>query len=227
MQKYDMAEFWARSSDHDFDKSEFKQTLDALPQCTPEGPWVAGGALRRLITGKPVDSDIDFFFRDEEQYAEWVKDVEELGAKKLSSNDHQVTYDLALEINDWPKGESSFADAVRGGEVDPFLKRVSVEIQGVHFLFYRDLEQVLDSFDFTICQLGYDGDNMYVGDYTLWDLARKKLALHKLSYGLSTVRRLLKYQTQGFNACSGCLTQILESVARNPELIQSDIIYVD
>ncbi|MNV76271.1 hypothetical protein D3C71_1696100 [compost metagenome] len=93
--------------------------------------------------------------------------------------------------------------------------------------YYDSAETLLDSFDFTITQLAYDGTDLIFGKYTLWDLTRKRLALHKLTYGVATTRRLIKYTNQGFTACAGVLQSILEAVVANPDVIQSDVKYVD
>lgn len=93
--------------------------------------------------------------------------------------------------------------------------------------YYTSPESVIDSFDFTITQCAYDGTDFYFGEYTLWDIPRKKLALHKLTYGVATMRRLIKYTDQGFTACAGVMRSILEAVVDNPGVIQSDVKYVD
>jgi hypothetical protein len=33
--------------------------------------WIAGGSIRRTIAGPSLDSDIDFFFKDEKALSEW------------------------------------------------------------------------------------------------------------------------------------------------------------
>jgi len=59
-------------------------------------------------------------------------------------------------------------------------------------------------------------------------LGRRKLAVHKISYPVATMRRLLKYTKQGFTACAGCLQSILKETASSPEAMsQLDIEYVD
>ncbi|MFP3367631.1 hypothetical protein R0J93_28775, partial [Pseudoalteromonas sp. SIMBA_148] len=60
------------------------------------------------------------------------------------------------------------------------------------------------------------------------DLGRRKLAIHKITYPVATMRRMLKYTTQGFTACAGCMQQIIKDTATSPEAMsQLDIEYVD
>lgn len=225
--KYNISDFISRSSDHAWQDTDLFLILEQLPAVTENGPWLAGGSIRRTITGQALESDIDFFFKDQDQFDTWCKAIVELGGTVKRTTEHHTTYEVALEIEDRPKGDSSYARNFRAGEFDAPVKHIVLLVQGIHFRYYENIEEVLDSFDFTICQLGFDGQFMHVGDYTLWDLARKRLALHKLTFGVSTVRRLLKYQTQDFKACSGCLTKILEAVSKDQNVIQSDVKYVD
>jgi hypothetical protein len=62
----------------------------------------------------------------------------------------------------------------------------------------------------------------------LWDLGRKRLAIHKVTYPVATMRRMIKYTRQGFNACAGCMATLLRETATSPEAMASlDIAYVD
>ncbi|MDY8046541.1 hypothetical protein UY416_09570 [Paenibacillus polymyxa] len=181
---------------------ELLNVLDELPSLSPGGPWLAGGAIRRTLIGMELESDFDFFFKNAEQLSLFRKGIEKIGANKINENEHAETY----------------------------MKRINGKdrlIQIVKMDFYDSPETLLDSFDFSITQLAYDGTDFYFGKYTLWDLPRKKLTLHKLTYGVATMRRLIKYTQQGFTACAGTMKAILEAVVDNPEVIQSDVKYVD
>jgi len=72
----------------------------------------------------------------------------------------------------------------------------------------------------------FDGTTLTVGDFTLWDLGRKRLAVHRITFPVSSMRRVLKYTRQGFYACNGALNSLLRATADNPEL-RTDIAYVD
>lgn len=206
MQEFTLEEFLSRSTDKPFVESDLSQVLEALPRLSSTGPWLGGGAIRRLLSGQDaLASDLDFFFASNDQRLKFEADLLGIeGCIEVKKTEHHTEF------------------------VVPFgLLGKSVKVQCIHFQYYQNVVEVLDSFDFTICQVAFDGAKLFVGDYTLWDLARKRLALHKLTFGLSTVRRLLKYQTQGFYACSGVLTAILNDIGSHPEKINSDIKYVD
>lgn len=230
MHKYDLSEFVARSSDRTWEQSSLYHALaQVLPAVSLDGPWIAGGSLRRLIVGQePMQADVDYFFKNQEQYNDWVSEMRALEhAREVSKTDHAISFEVVVPVSASTSRGKDPDGTENEAEFDVEPKMDVVKVQGIHFQYYDSIEAVIDSFDFTITQLGYDGKDLYTGDHTLWDLGRKKLALNKLSFGVSTVRRLMKYSLQGFTACAGCLTQILASVAENPELIQSKVQYVD
>lgn len=205
MATFNLGDFLGRSTDTPFDDSELAKVLRELPPLSKDGPWLAGGALRRTLQGKDPDSDFDFFFRDADQLKAFVLKLEARGLSKVQETQHHVHY--------------------RGRLGDCGLDR---DIQCIRFAFYSDAASVIDSFDYTICMFAFDGTTLTVGDFSLWDLGRKRLAVHKISYPVATMRRLLKYGTQGFTACKGALAAILTQTANSPELrAQLDIEYVD
>ena len=201
MQKFNFKEFLSRYQDG-VDDNELFLTLKELPNLSPDGPWLAGGALRRTCKGQPLDSDFDFFFKNEEQYENFCKNVKQLGFEETAKNEHNTT----------------FAGTIA---------KKNVLVQAININFYDSIQDVLDSFDFTITQFGFDGSDLYSGEYALWDLARNKLALHRLTFGVSTVRRMIKYTKQGYTACQGTFVDILNSIVKNPHLIEEDIEYID
>jgi hypothetical protein len=202
---YDLRDFLARSTDRSFDDTTLGVILASLPRLSPKGPWIAGGAVRRTVQGAEPESDFDFFFRDADQLGTFVAEIERLGLVKVKETKHHVHY--------------------RGRIGDSALER---DVQCIRFAFYEDAAAVIDSFDYTICMLAFDGTTLTTGDHALWDLGRKRLAIHKITYPVATMRRLLKYTNQGFMACKGCLTAILTRTAESPALReQLEVEYVD
>ena len=184
------------------DECQFFKVLAVLPAPSTVGPWIAGGAVRRTIAQQPLESDVDFFFRDVEQKAAFCAALLEKGGWLISEKEHAGTYGIKHE-------------------------HATVIVQAITMAYYPTLEAVLDSFDFTITQFGFDGSDLVCGPFSLWDLARRRLALHKLTFGVSTVRRLIKYTRQGFTACGGVLASILEETVAHPDVIQRTTEYVD
>lgn len=174
-----------------------------LPKLSSAGPWIAGGLVRRAVKGeKSIDSDVDLFFANETQLVEAVAELAASGATKVNETAHTIGYSIMFDGKPIP-------------------------IQLIRIGYYADVVALLDTFDFTICQFATDGETLTVGEFSLYDLARKRLALHKLTFGVATMRRLIKYTRQGFTACGGALADILESAIADPATVGRSVEYVD
>lgn len=185
--KYPLAEFSTR---YDRQDHEIHEVLAAFP-----GYFIAGGAVRALLTGSPITTDVDVFFRNQGERDEFIRVY--VPEEKLGTKLHTT-----FKYKEW-------------------------KIQAIYLDYYADMDTLLNTFDYTICMCGIDGGNLYVGEYTLWDLARKKLVVNKITYGAASLRRMLKYAKQGYTICQGTATELLKQVSDNPETIRGDIAYVD
>lgn len=215
MNRYSIEEILGRVSDKSFDDTELAQAIYRLPDVKPEGPWLAGGALRRTIAGQKLESDFDYFFASQEQFDAFCQQVKDSGGWQKSANEHNVTFGLP---------------SVRPESVgdDEFTKyQPEIEVQAIKIRWYSSIDEVLDSFDFTICQFGYDGEHLVCGEYSLWDLGRKRLVPHRLTYAVASFRRLLKYTRQGYSICGGGLANMLEQVVSDPSVVNADTKYID
>lgn len=163
---------------------------------------LAGGAVRNLVEGKEkAENDYDIFFRSEKDFLEF---------KKIEEQKHTM---LESEMNvSYSEGEK--------------------KIQLIK-MFYPSVEEILDSFDFTICQFAIDMNEskekmLYCGELSLWDLARKKLVVNKITFPIASLRRFLKYTTKGFHACGGAMKVFLNDIiSKNPQGIENEIKYID
>lgn len=202
---YNMDQFLARSTDIPPDRTELYQTVAKLPPVSPDGPWIAGGAIRRTLQADKLESDIDYFFRDEGQLKGFSERIVSQGFSKLRETDHHIHY----------RGKLPGEDKER-------------DVQAIKMAFYRDAASVIDSFDFTICMFAFDGTQLTSGEHSLWDLGRKRLAVHKITYPTASVRRMLKYGRQGFTVCNGAITELLRQTASSPEaMARLNIFYID
>lgn len=215
MQTFSFDTFFARSSDVLPDDHELFKALDRLPAVSSAGPWLAGGAIRRTLLRQPLDSDFDFFFAAQEQFDAFALALTAAGGWTVSKNEHNTTFRLP----------SKAPASIGPDEFSGYLPEITV--QAITTRWYDNLDDVLNSFDFTICQFGYDGTRLVAGDYALWDLGRKRLVPHRLTYGTASLRRLLKYTKQGFTICGGGLSDFLEKVAADPSVIQRETLYID
>lgn len=208
-------DFWLRYGRGEYEETAFAKALERLPAVGKNGPWVAGGSVRRLIANLPQDSDFDFFFADQSQFDAFVEGMKKRGGKVVNENDFNITFRLpAKEAK--PVGEDEFEPS------GPELK-----VQAIRLSFFATLKETIEGFDFSICKFGFDGQNLVCGEWSLFDLANKKLVPDRISFGTSTLRRIIKYTKQGYTICGGGLASILQQVVDDPSIIQSDVEYVD
>lgn len=207
---YSLMELATRSGGSDATLLNLRSILsDAHITLSPEGPWIAGGALRQCITNKPLSTDIDIFFRSEEQRLLVTTNISgNPRAKKLYTTSTAETWTVETTVDG---------------------KSVSMKIQFVFIDYYKSMDALMETFDYTICQIvSGDLQSCIVGPYTLMDIAKNRLMIHRVTYPISSLRRLLKYTKQGFTVCDTTLGQLATTVANNPELAnRMDITYVD
>lgn len=191
-------EDFCKRSDHEPKLLQF--IIDGLPK----GAWLAGGAVRRVLAGHKLDSDFDFFFRDETAMIEW-----------------ELALPSSMKLVRETKHHKHWRGALEGME-NP------IDVQAIKFAFYANAEAVIDSFDYTITMFALDGTDLVTTPEALWDLGRKRLAIHRVTYPVATMRRMLKYGKQGFTACAGCMATLFRETAKSPEALGAlDIEYVD
>ena len=190
----------------------FNAVLSAYTPAIKDYGWLAGGAIRRLISGQNLDSDFDFFFKSKEKFDEFyvgIKGDKNLLIKKETKTDTNIKIELDIL-----------------GEAGILYKNVIYQL--INISYYENAEALINTFDYTLCQIATDGDSLYCGDLTLWDIAGKQIVVNKLTYPVPSMRRLLKYTAQGYYACNGALTKFLQEVIKEPAKVNdTKILYID
>lgn len=121
-----------------------------------------------------------------------------------------------------PNGDKNHQKHVTSWVDENGLKHQAIRLQ-----WYLGPLGVIDTFDFTICQCVTDGLTLWVGPYTLYDIARKRLQVHRITYANASLRRAWKYMSYGFTACDGTITSMLDEIAAKPETRTTEVMYVD
>jgi len=161
--------------------SEFFRILRYLPRPQKDGPWLAGGSVWKAIENQPVEHDLDFFFYNKDQREQWIRTLNSIpyvhhivGEK---SNKYNTTY--SFHINE--KGYNK-----------------TVAIQAISFRYWSGVEELIDGFDFTACQFGFDGRKLFSGDTAFDDLRTRTIRFNKIHDPRATIIHLNKYITKGF-----------------------------
>jgi hypothetical protein len=73
------------------------------------------------------------------------------------------------------------------------------------------MQEIIDNFDVTVCQLATDGRQWVLGDYTARDIREKNLRM-RIPLQADAVKRLTKYWIYGYRPVDG----LIEAVQNNP-----------
>lgn len=161
---------------------EGKRISNYLELDINNGPFLAGGAVRKCFLMENIgNSDWDIFFKDIDQFNKYAsKLATETKAQLLCSSDNALTY--VIEGN---------------------------KIQLVKRKFYNNYQEIIDDFDFTICQFVTDGNVIKVGEYSIVDSKHKIInnTRHVLDRP-GIMGRLVKYIVYGYSPTNEFLKQI-------------------
>lgn len=168
-----------------------------------KGPWLCGGAVRRFLSNTEDEGDYDIFF----------KDAASFNLLKEKFKGHIVN-------------ENKFNVAI---------EREGYKIQLVQFPKPENnsMFDVLDSFDFSLCMVGTDGNNIFYSiepeteHNSLNNILDKRIVVNKITYGNSSMRRIFKYIKQGYFMCDGSISTFLNKIAETPDIINEEIKYID
>lgn len=162
-------------------------SIKALIDHMPGGTFIAGGSVAELACAAEFSpKDVDLYFRDEETYKQAVK---LLGFAGKEVEGPQV-----------PGGVRMFTGP-----------HGSAPIQAINIAWYDDLEQVLDAFDFTVCQFGLDcqtGTLMWNPVAPL-DYMHRRLVTHRDEDRERTKKRITRYIAKGFNPVGETLARAM------------------
>lgn len=141
------------------------------------GPWLAGGAVRKSFLGQTIESsDWDIWLSSHTQFAHAEKKLANIGATVAHRSQNSITFKYS--------GHSVY-DA-------------SQTIQLVKKRFYSSPEEIINNFDFTICQLVTDGKSVVLGEKTLHDLNRRLIRHTSNNLSENVINRMIKYMVYGY-----------------------------
>ena len=156
-----------------------------------KGPWIAGGAALRWYQGQPVgDSDIDIFCRDARQAQAVVDRIKSFGRfqiKHESENALTITYHSP---DNWGNSRT---------------------LQIITRKYFSSLQEVIDNFDITVCQIGTTGTEWVMNPFTARDIRERNLRFVDPLMP-DTVKRLTKYWVYGYRPVPGTI----EAIQNNP-----------
>jgi len=160
---------------------ELKKLLTAASNFTPEGAFIAGGALTSVFTGQAIN-DVDLYFKSREAFIAAVRAAYGDGLWCVAASDRAITFS-------------------RGNDV----------IQLMHFDFFETAEAVFDAFDFTVCMAAYDLDTEAFAFHPEFfkHASQRHLSFHSgTRYPFGSLLRTIKYRERGYKFGKGDLLRI-------------------
>lgn len=177
--------------------------------CDIDGVYLAGGALRNLLGGDDEIADIDLFFRDEQAL---MQTIDILNSYDGSENgcwykafhcprNELITYKSAIETY-----------MNYDGKPTPEQLRDQKKVQLITKSFYRDVDQLLNSFDFVpTCACWYK-DILYTHPDWVKSVKKRELRLHDISYPVASLSRMVKYKEKGYKLLPETLYRMVEII---------------
>lgn len=165
----------------DLIKLEQETFIGQRPIVSPtKDVWIAGGAIRQWFNDGELMTDIDVFGKNQESLDNFIS--EKLwAAEKISEQNHLSSFSLNGQL-----------------------------VQVIKYDYYDSIHNLLDSFDFTVCQFAWDGKTVYSTEAAIVSVLRKHLRVHQITKELAadSLRRAFKYQRKGYIPCLGTLKDI-------------------
>jgi hypothetical protein len=155
------------------------------------GPWIAGGAPLRWWQGQSVgENDIDVFCANAKQAEDVIERIKDYGRwqRKFDS-------DNATTLSYWAKDNVS----------------KTWTIQVIKRRYFGSLQEIIDNFDMTVCEIGTGGNEWLLNKHTARDIRERNLRM-KLPLQPDALKRVVKYWTYGYRPVDG----VLEAVQNNP-----------
>jgi len=178
------------------------------------GPWIAGGAVLAWYQGQLVgQSDIDVFCKDEAQARELVEKLKKTSKQEIDSFFSKKTSKQEIDsffsvLSTSVVYQSDNATTLR--LYDPTSSDTSWTIQIIHKRYFETLQDVINSFDLTVCQLGTDGAEYLLNEYVAQHIKNKELHF-KEPFQPDVIKRLVKYWSYGYEPDPELINKIVTS----------------
>lgn len=183
------------------------------------GPWIAGGAARRLWYDLPHDNhDIDFFFSSLESY-ETVKNKLEtkLFQRPVSNSKNEWNWDVIADI---PLEKIIF----RSNNAITYkinMNNIDYRVQIINKKWHNSVSDLWKGFDLNACKFVTDGQIILADNVAVSDCNDKILQKNLETTQDLSAKRILKYCMYGFTPSKAIMTEIINQY-RNNTMVSDD-----
>jgi hypothetical protein len=198
-----------------------------------EDVWLAGGSLRTLIDPKEEVSDYDLFFKNQEYFdrdsALINKGLVRFVKQKLTNLGFKLTFECPEgKLYTYTKPFCSVCKCFVIEEHHMHHPITNAKVQLICEYFYSSPEELLSTFDLTPCLFATDGTFLYVYKSGIKSVKKKIAELHRLTYPVSSIKRLIKYANKGYNV-NAAIVSIVDNLINRTDILATDSmrIYID
>lgn len=168
---------------------ELKTITAILPPLSLfDGPWIAGGAARKLLDGDRLDTgDIDLFFSDGFNQSQGFESALKRHGTEVFRSQYAKTYEVEI-------GDKTY------------------RVQLITRRGYSSVVAIFRDFDFTVCQVAFDGQQVVATKEAIRDIAAKKLNVspNGRTTSQNLLTRTIKYIRYGFLPAPGFLQKVTQ-----------------
>lgn len=197
------------------------------PLSLQDGPWIAGGAARKLWEHKTwITGDVDVFFKDWAQFRQWQAEfcktltvqVEDHYSKQVRSQNYNEMFEVWCEkpLNHrkpqdkfYVKHESENAITYCMPGIPPLA---GVSLQMIKCRFANNVQGVWDTFDFHNCEFATDGHTIVASPEAEEGSLSQTLLMKDLSNTRNLALRTLKYHLYGFESSKETLLAAVQQI---------------
>lgn len=179
--------------------------LSSLADCLPPGAIIAGGFVSTVFNTQSPAHDIDIFFTGVEAFQRTY----ELFANPPTDDKFWAIREYTLSINiEELCNKSKQIKLVQLNSIN----KDRVPIQLIKMIWFNDAEHIIDSFDWTVCQVAIDGKDLVYNPGALMDLYQRRLVLHRFHYPGDALYRLAKYIRKGYDILPVTLLELVSEI---------------
>lgn len=210
---------------------EFKHLLSMLPPVhMQQGPWITGGSARRLWQGEDWhQGDVDVFFVNEHQRAEWLAEFDRTWnytyhKKHTICEEPSSIYDLfGASRHAGPRKHVPQAQMVMETENAITFELTyqmpdsrdfsSCKLQVIKVRHAASLQQLWQTFDFNLCCFAVDAQFVYADASAVQDVQAHEITPRHTQHSKNLPLRVFKHFSQGYHVDDELLKQAIRQIA--------------
>lgn len=196
-----------------------------VPDCDfNTGAWIAGGSVRKVWFDLPwEDQDIDLFFASEEQFQLAKSKLTERMPKSdvvslFNFNDLNAAAVKSPSVSEYETGNAVTFTIYTDKEFD----HEHFKIQAIKRYFVNNINELFQSFDFTVTQFATDGNIMVTTRQALQDCEEKRLQMIEGTTRPVNALRTIKYTAYGFEPIDALMEEVVTALANGDEVMIAD-----